>query len=189
MAKKSNTSKRGIARMYIEKHPNHNFSDFVKNTKNKNDINIKDFSNAVQFLKSKNKKADSLDELYTELPISKKHPIISKYVIENPKNTYNSFKKDYPNYKINPTCFSHLRCKTLKSMDNGSAPSKKFKQKLITIVSQPALPDFKNKDDVLDWVNKEILDEINKSQSVCKFDLVRFAYPENTLELRKRTAR
>lgn len=189
MAKQSTKSKRGIARMYLEKNPNGTFAEFKKKTKNKT-VSAKDFSNALQYLKSKGKRSGSLTELYKDLPVSRKHPVISKYIIDNPDNTYTDFKRDNPTYKIYPTNFSHIRCKLIKLMENGNnTSSRKFKQKLITIIAQPTIPDFKDKNELVDWLNKEIIGEINKSQSVCKFQLARFAYPENVLELRKLTAK
>ena len=91
----------------------------------------------------------------------------------------------YPKYKINPSNFSHIKCNIQKN--NGST-SKRFRKQLVQIISQPNIPEFKNKNEIVKWVSENILEEINKSQSVCKFSLVRFAEPENTLELRKLTA-
>jgi hypothetical protein len=188
MTKIKPNSKRGIARIFLTKNPNASFDDFVKKTGNRKKITKKDFTNAQQYLRNNSKKPS--DDIYSGLTEKRKN--IAKYIVNNPDNTYSLFLKDNPRSKIEPTTFSHMRSKILKKMNLDNGQIKKFKKTMVTILGNPSIPVIKSNSDYdkfMEWINKDILNVINSSQSNFKYSIVRYAMPENQLELRMQSAR
>lgn len=185
-------SKNEIARNYIKKHPSWTYKFFVEQTGNKEKLKSKDWSNAKYRLK-KGKKYLS-DNIYQGFRISNKHPIASKYIIDNPSYTYDDYIKSHTAIDITFLTFDHLKSKYSKikylcENINKKQSKPKFKPTLMQVISEINLPDITNKTEILKWLDTEFIQTINTSQSSFKYSLSRKLYEDDKLELRLHTSK
>jgi hypothetical protein len=183
MTKENDTLKPLIEILKI--HPTWNFSEFCEHTGNTLGINSKRWTNVKYTVthgkrkrtyKKRKYKKRTVQSVVTKVKKNKwgdKYAAEKEYILKNPENTYLLFNDDCPKSKISSSYFAGLRYRTLKKNPQvtlNTSP-KKFKPTIMNVIAHMQVPEFKTKDEVLNWINTDILTIINTSQSSSLFTM------------------
>ena len=98
--------------------------------------------------------------------VSPKYPEIAKYIIDNPTNKYADYILKFGKRKAKtPAIFNGVKNALSKSGLQTATGEKAFKVKLINLVAKTtSLKGLTTPKEIFNFINKEILEPINKNQ-------------------------